>query len=545
MVLCTCQHKISYLIAETSWRRRIIGDIAWAMDAVPVKRAQDSAIQGTGTICMTPKEDEQEAVIEIKGTNTLFATECRVGDKIRPQGTARQFKIVTLESDTVMTVDAIDFDEDDIQQGEMKFDILRRVDQKVVYEKVLDKLASGGAIGIFPEGGSHDRTELLPLKVGVALIAYSALEKDGINVPIVPVGLNYFSRHRFRGSAVVEYGQPVLIDPQTLPAYAAGGAAKREVCNELLDKIQDSMKSVIVESPDWDTLQMIYTARRLYQKNAKLDPKEKQELSRRFAEGYKQLLLSVEGQPPQEWLDLQDRLKAYQKELKELGIKDYQVIGLDREKYDMDGDTVMREMRLPYQIGHFVLLLVLAGIPAIFLNLPVGILANLYAERRRKIALAKSKVKVRGMDVKLSEKVLFCIVMVPTLWIIYGLLLYKCTDLDGPAIALAGLSMPLFSYTGVVVTEAGIVGFKDLRPHLMRLFPSARRRLAALPATRRKLQKELRKFIRKIGPTLGELYYGETVDWQAIQEKARRQTVMMHADASSPPRGKEDAKKDK
>jgi glycerol-3-phosphate O-acyltransferase/dihydroxyacetone phosphate acyltransferase len=60
------------------------------------------------------------------------------------------------------------------------------------------------------------------------------------------------------------------------------------------------MKSVIVESPDWDTLQMIYTARRLYQKNAKLDPKEKQELSRRFAEGYKQLLLSVEGQPPQE-----------------------------------------------------------------------------------------------------------------------------------------------------------------------------------------------------------------------------------------------------
>jgi glycerol-3-phosphate O-acyltransferase/dihydroxyacetone phosphate acyltransferase len=211
----------------------------------------------------------------------------------------------------------------------------------------------------------------------------------------------------------------------------------------------------------------------------------------------------------------------------------------------MDGDTVMREMRLPYQIGHFVLLLVLAGIPAIFLNLPVGILANLYAERRRKIALAKSKVKVRGMDVKLSEKVLFCIVMVPTLWFIYGLLLYKCTDLDGPAIALAGLSMPLFSYMGVVVTEAGIVGFKDLRPHLMRLFPSARRRLAALPATRRKLQKELRQFIRKIGPTLGELYYGETVDWQAIQEKARRQTVMMYADASSPPRGKADAKKDK
>jgi len=96
-------------------------------------------------------------------------------------------------------------------------------------------------------------------------------------------------------------------------------------------------------------------------------------------------------------LDLQDRLNAYQQELKDLGIKDYQVPGLDREKYDIDGDTVMREMRLPYQIGHFLLLLLLAGIPAVFLNLPVGILANIYAERRRKIALAKSKVKIRGM----------------------------------------------------------------------------------------------------------------------------------------------------
>jgi len=302
MVLCTCQHKISYLIAETSWRRRIVGDIAWAMDAVPVKRAQDAAMKGMGTIIMTRIEngDDEPSMLQVKGTNTLFMTEARVGDKVRPPGTATQFKIVSMDSDTEMTVDAVDVADEDIPEGAVSFDILRRVDQKVVYEKVLDKLAGGGAIGIFPEGGSHDRTELLPLKVGVALIAYSALEKDGLNVPIVPVGLNYFSRHRFRGRAVVEYGPPTLIDPSTLPAFVVGGAERRKVCNELLDRIQDSMKSVIVSAPDWEILQMIYTARRLYQKNARLDPREKQELSRRFAEGYKQLLLSVEGQPPQE-----------------------------------------------------------------------------------------------------------------------------------------------------------------------------------------------------------------------------------------------------
>jgi glycerol-3-phosphate O-acyltransferase/dihydroxyacetone phosphate acyltransferase len=45
----------------------------------------------------------------------------------------------------------------------------------------------------------------------------------------------------------------------------------------------------------------------------------------------------------------------------------------------------------------------------------------------------------------LTEKVVFCIVMVPTLWIGYGCMLYFFTGLDVAAIALAILSMPLFA----------------------------------------------------------------------------------------------------
>ena len=239
MVLCTCEHKISYLMAEASWKRRVIGDIAWALDVVPVKRAQDTAVQGTGKVTFKALEradDDETPLVQVSGTDTLFSSESKVGDKIRPPGTATQFKIVSIESDTIMLVDAMDAGDEDILEESVSFDILRRVDQKIVYEKVLERLASGGAVGIFPEGGSHDRTDLLPLKVGVALIAYSALEKDGINVPIVPVGLNYFNRHRFGGRAVVEYGRATYIDPSTLKAFQAGGAEKRRVCNDLLER---------------------------------------------------------------------------------------------------------------------------------------------------------------------------------------------------------------------------------------------------------------------------------------------------------------------
>jgi glycerol-3-phosphate O-acyltransferase/dihydroxyacetone phosphate acyltransferase len=152
---------------------------------------------------------------------------------------------------------------------------------------------------------------LLPLKVGVALIAYSAYVEHGMTVPIVPVGLNYFRAHRWRGRAIVEYGKPLFIDPHNIDAYKAGGQARKKVCNELLHDIEASMRSVIVSTSDYETMQLILTARRLYVKTSstRLDTSEKQDLSRRFAEGYRRLLEVPD--PPEEWINLQDRLKAY------------------------------------------------------------------------------------------------------------------------------------------------------------------------------------------------------------------------------------------
>lgn len=403
---------------------------------------------------------------------------------------------------------------------------MKRVDQTVVYAKVLDKLAEGGAIGIFPEGGSHDRTDLLPLKVGVAIIAYAALDKDSINIPIVPVGLNYFNAHRFRGRAIVEYGRPVYIDSTTLDAYKQGGSERRRVCNHLLQNIEFSMRSVIVSTPDYEVLRLVCTARRLYQSREE-SAFEKQDLNRRFAEAYKQLLLRTKGEFPPEWRELQERIVDYQDDLDYLGVRDYQVPGLDRQQTEEEGDKVLRIMRLSYRIVHLILLLFLAALPGVLLNFPVGLIARKYADRRRKLALAKSKVKIQGLDVVLSEKVLFCIVMVPTLWITYGLLLFLLTDMSGPAIALAVLSMPMFSYMGIMAAEAGMVDWKDLKPFVKRLLPSTKMRSAELPSKRRALKNDLQTFIRMIGPSLGEIYTGTGLDWTKITEESKRNSILV------------------
>jgi glycerol-3-phosphate O-acyltransferase / dihydroxyacetone phosphate acyltransferase len=555
-------------MAEASWKRRIIGDLAWALGVVPVKRAQDDARAGSGKIKLqkpikVQKDgEEQQAIITVEGTGTNFSQELAVGDKIRPPGTAFGLKVKSIESDQRMVVEGLYLPDDfpvtlfEDDTAPVTYDLMKHTPLTKVFEKVLDRLVGGGALGIFPEGGSHDRTDLLPLKVGISLIAYSALEKDGLNIPIVPVGLSYFRAHRWRGRCVVEYGRPFYIDPSTLDDFKAGGVKRHKVCNAFLEEVEKSMRSVILSAPDYETLELIHTARRLYQRKVPMDTVEKQDLIRRFVEGYKRLLLMTDGKPSPEWLELQRRIVAYRNELKDLGIKDHQVPALKEEHLGetldiekVDGDNVLRFLQFPYNIVHKLLLILFSAIPIMLLNLPVGVMAGIYSERRRKKALANSKVKIKGFDVSekrhryamtfckasnschrfssksqvmLTEKVLFCIVMVPTLWIVYGLILILCTDWEGPTIALVMMSMPVFAYTGIEVAEAGIIDWYDLRPNIMRLFPSARKRLAALPAMRKDLQDDLRAFIRSIGPALGEIYYGAEVDWTKIQEQAKQ-----------------------
>jgi glycerol-3-phosphate O-acyltransferase/dihydroxyacetone phosphate acyltransferase len=213
---------------------------------------------------------------------------------------------------------------------------------------------------------------------------------------------------------VVEYGRPIYVDSSTLKEFQVGGTQRRTVCNNLLGDIETSMRSVIVSTTDYDTLELIHTARRLYRERSKapLDTSERQDLSRRFAEGYRRLLTIQDGKPPAKWQDLQSRLQDYREELRDLGIKDHQVPALAEEHLDdevaldvlhPDADKVISSLQLIYNIIHLTGILALAAVPILLLNLPVGILAGLYSEARRKKALANSKVKVRGFDVRKFE----------------------------------------------------------------------------------------------------------------------------------------------
>ena len=155
-------------MAEASYNRRVIGDLAWALGVVPVKRAQDAAVKGTGRITITDnneqegtessssaKEEESKTYL-VKGFDTAFQKELANGDKIRPAGTPSALKIIEIRDDTALIVDGTGADESFNTFNEPEtFDVLKRVDQKRVYEKVLDRIANGGAIGKYYCGMSR------------------------------------------------------------------------------------------------------------------------------------------------------------------------------------------------------------------------------------------------------------------------------------------------------------------------------------------------------------------------------------------------------
>jgi hypothetical protein len=104
-------------------------------------------------------------------------------------------------------------------------------------------------------GGSHDRTDLLPLKAGVSVMALGAMANDPtVQVKIVPVGLSYFHAHKFRSRAVVEFGSALDVPNEFIEMFKQGGTQKREAVSKFLDLIYDALKTVTVRAPDYDTL---------------------------------------------------------------------------------------------------------------------------------------------------------------------------------------------------------------------------------------------------------------------------------------------------
>lgn len=509
VMISACKHKVGFLIAEKSYKAPVIGHLARWVGSLPVARPQDSARKGVGKIVPHGK------IIRGVGGTTNFTVTVGPKDKIRlPDSSV--WMVVKVLSDSELEVSdeiPVEATQEAEKVGGVNFDLLKYINQAAVYETVTKALSQGNCIGIFPEGGSHDRTQLLPLKAGVAIIAYAALENHNVSVPIVPVGLNYFRGHRFRGRVVVEFGAPIRISEKHTEMFHHD---KKAAYQTLLTEVEEGMRSVIVTAPNYEALQLIYMARRLYQKTeSKLSAKERQDGNRRFAEGYKLLMAKYDGKEPPEFEALRQKLENYTDILRTWGLRDYQVPALQISSYS----------KLVVTFLHMLAVFSLCSLPTLILNLPVGVIAKFLAERERKTALKASVVKVHARDVMMSKKIVISLVLVPTLWVFYAVMLLCFSPLPRDMVLLLFLSMPILAYLGVISAESGMTDLKDLRPAFLRLLPQFRQQAIELPKLRADLQKEVRNLVHKYGPELGSVYFDQSIRWDQLNRNSSMENI--------------------
>jgi len=121
-----------------------------------------------------------------------------------------------------------------------------------------DLLAQGGRVAVFPEGGVDDHPGLtLPLKTGTARIALSALASGTVDdVVIVPLGIAYEERGRFRGQVALQIGEPV----EVAPFLGADGDADADAVRRLTDAIGAGLLSVAATHASWRAAEVTHAA---------------------------------------------------------------------------------------------------------------------------------------------------------------------------------------------------------------------------------------------------------------------------------------------
>lgn len=120
-------------------------------------------------------------------------------------------------------------------------------------------LADGAAVGIFPEGVSHSEPSLVPLKTGAARIALGAAALVGGSFPVVPVGLTFRAKERFRSEALAVIGAPVEWSD-----LAARGIDDADAVRALTDRVDDALRAVTINVERWEDAPLVEGAEAIY-----------------------------------------------------------------------------------------------------------------------------------------------------------------------------------------------------------------------------------------------------------------------------------------
>jgi glycerol-3-phosphate O-acyltransferase / dihydroxyacetone phosphate acyltransferase len=179
-------------------------------------------------------------------------------------------------------------------------------------------LARGGSIALFPEGTTHSKPHLLPIKTGAARIALGTVAQEAsAALWIVPAGLYYTKKGYFRSKVLLVYGRPLRVDQSdlaegpeaqaaadphaggSLPGVtsaaatseaAPGGEPTRAAVGRLSLRIQQALEALALQASEQRILDQVAIAQQLFASGVGTATLYDELTARqRFVEGYQRL----------------------------------------------------------------------------------------------------------------------------------------------------------------------------------------------------------------------------------------------------------------
>ncbi len=289
------------------------------------------------------------------------------------------------------------------------------------FRRVYELLEQGLWIMIFPEGQSHSDPSIHQLKTGAARMAMGFTKQYGYEPTLIPVGLNFSKKGKFRGDALIYFGEPIKTKvDNSLDEY--------EQAQDITTNLAAGLKKVTINAKDWNDIELATKIDKFFFMHSKKNIKHKLKRNFRVARMILNRQKLLRKHHPNRLEKLTEKLKHFEKVCKRFGIKNYH---LDVE-YN-SGTIFLYMLRI-------ILILLLALPLSIWGFLNSGI--PFYLTRHLTKLFAKNK------DQYETTKMLLGLILFPVFWAIQTYVVYQ----------YSGIKIALFYLLSIII--ASIVAMK-------------------------------------------------------------------------------------
>jgi|CXWL01.1.fsa_nt_gi 1-acyl-sn-glycerol-3-phosphate acyltransferase len=339
------------------------------------------------------------------------------------------------------------------------------------FARCWELLAEGEVLLIFPEGQSHSDPRLRPIKTGAARLALGAEASNGVAPTILPVGLTFTRKGRFRSSVLVQVGAPVAFPP---PPADDSEAVEEVRVRELTTSLQRGLETVTLNVDSWDEFELLRSLQRFFafrrgRRRYRKSLRERFRALQHLIETHRRLVADA----PEEVTALSAELRRFERLCDRFGVDDYQL-------------TIRYR---PWVVAKFLARTLVFGL----LIFPLFLWAVVNAAVPYLLTRALTRRLARGSDQHDTAKIVIGSVLVSGFWTAQTFLVWRSFGW-WPAVAY-GVSLPVTAIVALAVARERTRLIENTRMFLV--FTRQVRLRAMLLERRRALEVRLARFARR------------------------------------------------